>query len=963
MDDIVRLGFSVDSSGLARAQRDAEAAARGIGQLGERVDALGRRGPVASQAMQRVGAEMARVADAGQRMQGVVQNASAQIGSLAQAFGIATGSGAGVALNGALIGANGAINTLSGMMGRFGPVASGMVAGVGAIGTALIGASTALAMAQDKYAQYESRIKNALGSQALAAQSMESLAKQATAAGIAFDGTADAFIRLARNGDALGATTPELLQLTDTIQKLGIVSGASSGEVQSGMIQLSQALASGKLNGDELRSVMENMPALAKAIADGLGVSVGALRSMGAAGELNGKKVFEAILSQTAKVDDEFKKMPDTVERAFTRMSNAAQGFAADLGKAMNSSEFVRDLLKRLEEKIGLARDIVKGTVETPQQRKAKLETQLFSTDPRERAFEQYRPKLQAEYNEILKKEAEAKAESEKAAKLEADKKRFGGINQANTIAKDIDDHAKKATEAQQNIATLEAGITQLRIKMGETSDSKEASTLQKQLDGMNRSLIISKQKAVDAADAFGVLAQSTAKMQQAIALGGGGGGIGIVQEAQDLVKRMNSQGRGASLSSAIRAVTREKATGVSGDATNIDQQTTGVRAMIGVLDQSREAVMETEIAVEAMNLQWKTFGTLTDSKATEAIKAYTNALRRSKEATEEQAEAQKILNATKAADDAEAMAGAVTPQQKAMLQFSNRIRDSRSGLRGDAANRVEEEVRREKDAGDKAAFEAHLDGLRTEMSLTQEKIGLVGLIGREERVQNALLAKRQELAQSSIIYTQAQRDEILLATEALANQQYVLERNQQLQQTTNAFWEQATDTLTDFFLIGKNGFKDLADYAIRELMRIQVRESVIQPLAGLSKGLFAGASEWLKGALTPNAQGGVYASSDLHSMRNSVVSRPTLFRFAQGANFGEVGETGSPEAIVPLKRTRSGDLGVQMSGGGPSVTIHQDIKIDSRTDQATIFAAMRQAKDAAINEIHQSMKRGGVFA
>jgi tape measure domain-containing protein len=342
-DDIVKLGFEVDSTPLAKAGKDAQAAAKDIGAMGNAADSATKK---INPALKQTATEMNNVGKAAKAMTDGIQGTSAKVGQLAQAFGIATGSGAGVALNGAISAALSGVNGLAGAMGAIGPLAGSVTLGVGTLATAFVGASAAIATVQDQFAMYEGRLKNALGSQSLAEKSMASLSTLARETGVSVSGTIDVFTRMARSSEALGATTPDLLKLTDTVQKLGIVSGASTGEVASGMLQLSQALASGRLNGDELRSIMENMPALAKAIADGLGISVGQLRAMGAAGELTGQKVFSAILSQGNKVQEEFEKLPDTVERSFTRVTNSLQEMLANMGKSLGSSEFVQGLLK-----------------------------------------------------------------------------------------------------------------------------------------------------------------------------------------------------------------------------------------------------------------------------------------------------------------------------------------------------------------------------------------------------------------------------------------------------------------------------------------------------------------------------------------------------------------------------------------------------------------------------------------
>lgn len=93
------------------------------------------------------------------------------------------------------------------------------------------------------------------------------------------------------------------------------------------------------------------------------------------------------------------------------------------------------------------------------------------------------------------------------------------------------------------------------------------------------------------------------------------------------------------------------------------------------------------------------------------------------------------------------------------------------------------------------------------------------------------------------------------------------------------------------------------------------------------------------------NAKGGVYQSPSLHGYANSVVSSPTVFAFAKGV--GLMGEAG-PEAIMPLKRTPSGSLGVVAMGGAGgnslSVSMPLSVQIDARTDQAQVYELVQRA-------------------
>ena len=228
-------------------------------------------------------------------------------------------------LGGAMEGVAGMATRLGAALGPVGVAIAGVAAAAASAGVAFKMLILPLAEVQDKFASYKGQIDLVLKSQGQTDEMFNRIVQSANAAGVSIDTAATAFTRILRNAEDIGASADQVAQLTETVQKLGIISRTGQGEMQGAMIQLSQALAAGRLNGDELRSIMENMPALAKAIADGLGVSVGQLRRMGAEGELTSAKVFEALLKQQDKVNKEFEKMPQTTAQAFARMENQAE--------------------------------------------------------------------------------------------------------------------------------------------------------------------------------------------------------------------------------------------------------------------------------------------------------------------------------------------------------------------------------------------------------------------------------------------------------------------------------------------------------------------------------------------------------------------------------------------------------------------------------------------------------------
>lgn len=135
--------------------------------------------------------------------------------------------------------------------------------------------------------------------------------------------TSDLYTSLARSTDALGVSQEDLLKVTEGINQALIISGTSASSAQAALVQLGQGFASGVLRGEELNSVLEQAPRLARALADGLGVPVGKLRELGQAGELTADKVFRALQKSGAALESEFKRLPKTVEQATVQAGNS----------------------------------------------------------------------------------------------------------------------------------------------------------------------------------------------------------------------------------------------------------------------------------------------------------------------------------------------------------------------------------------------------------------------------------------------------------------------------------------------------------------------------------------------------------------------------------------------------------------------------------------------------------------
>ena len=141
------------------------------------------------------------------------------------------------------------------------------------------------------------------------------------------DATAELYQRIAQNQEALGLSGQGVADIVQTISQAMVVSGTSAQGAQAALVQLGQAFASGVLRGEELNSVLEQAPALAMAIANGLGVPIGKLREMGKAGELTADQVIVALQRQASAVDASFGTMDATISQSMTNLRTAFQIF------------------------------------------------------------------------------------------------------------------------------------------------------------------------------------------------------------------------------------------------------------------------------------------------------------------------------------------------------------------------------------------------------------------------------------------------------------------------------------------------------------------------------------------------------------------------------------------------------------------------------------------------------------
>ena len=134
--------------------------------------------------------------------------------------------------------------------------------------------------------------------------------------------TADAISKMGiMAGDAFGSTD-ELVQFTELINKQFTIAGASAEGQSAAMLQLTQAMSSGVLRGEELNSIFEQAPTIIQTIADYLDVPIGRIRDMAANGEITAAIVKNAMLSSADEINRKFESMPYTYSQVWTMAQN-----------------------------------------------------------------------------------------------------------------------------------------------------------------------------------------------------------------------------------------------------------------------------------------------------------------------------------------------------------------------------------------------------------------------------------------------------------------------------------------------------------------------------------------------------------------------------------------------------------------------------------------------------------------
>lgn len=214
----------------------------------------------------------------------------------------------------------------------------------------------------DNMTQLQARIARLSTDTAAAKQTFSDLTAIASRTGASLSDTTKLWETLTSSLKEAGATNAQVLNLTDTLQKIGRIGGSSTEEMANALRQFGQSIASGTIRAEEFNSILEQMPELARQIATGLGMSMGQLRQAMLDGKLTAQDALNAIQDRTGAVNTEFAKLPRTMDQATGSLETSFAKLVASINTATGASSVVVSAIDMVAQSVDtLASNSVSG--------------------------------------------------------------------------------------------------------------------------------------------------------------------------------------------------------------------------------------------------------------------------------------------------------------------------------------------------------------------------------------------------------------------------------------------------------------------------------------------------------------------------------------------------------------------------------------------------------------------------
>lgn len=214
----------------------------------------------------------------------------------------------------------------------------------------------------DEYTNLQNKLRQVTSSDEELARVQEKLFNVAQASRQSFESVVTIYSRTANAAQALGISQGKVADFTELLSKSLATSGANSTEAAQAMIQLSQGIGRGTLQGQDLKAVLEDVPAIGQIIAKGLHVSFGELQKLGAEGKITSEKIIDAFIAARGEIETKFAKSVPTAGQAFTQIRNELLLFAGEVTNGLGPA--LQDIVGVVHELLQGLKPVITGVID-----------------------------------------------------------------------------------------------------------------------------------------------------------------------------------------------------------------------------------------------------------------------------------------------------------------------------------------------------------------------------------------------------------------------------------------------------------------------------------------------------------------------------------------------------------------------------------------------------------------------
>ena len=260
----------------------------------------------------------------------------------------------------------GKVRELNAELSKTGDKAAEAAGGLGKIGTVLAGFATlsfakSLLDTADAMQSINSQVRQVTSSETEYLAVQRQLLDVANSTRASLESTASLYVSTSRALKDYGYTQQEILTFTEATNNAMTIGGVQAEQQAAALMQLSQALGSGVLQGDEFKSIAEAAPILLDTIAEYMGKSRAEIKKLGSEGELTADVIFKAISGASEKFGEQAAKMPMTMGQALTVFSNNWQSMISKLLNDSGAMSGIASIIKMIADNLNLVVPIMAG--------------------------------------------------------------------------------------------------------------------------------------------------------------------------------------------------------------------------------------------------------------------------------------------------------------------------------------------------------------------------------------------------------------------------------------------------------------------------------------------------------------------------------------------------------------------------------------------------------------------------